>query len=298
MRTTPEPQVDITQIFPELAAMAKQTVRLHPRRGPEPGIRESKMGGLFLWPADEPSPVCIVPESPLGIDERQPQYADHPGHNDNFVSVLQLRAEDFPELEFPEDKNLFQLLWCPRDHPSAFTVDCKVYWRKEEEITQPLNQLPTPKNPNKDYLPETCCIHPERVIEYPSIRELSEEFLRKIQISEAERQDDNLYHYELSTAPGTKIGGYVNWIQDPEVPICDSGHEMKHLLTIDSIEVNDSPNSRWLAIEDQDALTRPYQERNAIIRAANLMLGDMGSIYLFICRGCEGWPIAWIFQCS
>ncbi|MFF4412879.1 hypothetical protein ACFYY8_10125 [Streptosporangium sp. NPDC001559] len=51
--TTPGSPVDITQVFPELSAYARTTVRLHPRPG-TPGIRDSHIGGPLLWPSDEP----------------------------------------------------------------------------------------------------------------------------------------------------------------------------------------------------------------------------------------------------
>lgn len=48
MRTTPLPPLDITAFFPELVPLARQTVCLHPRRGPEPGVGKSKLGGTLL----------------------------------------------------------------------------------------------------------------------------------------------------------------------------------------------------------------------------------------------------------
>jgi hypothetical protein len=33
-------------------------------------------------------------------------------------------------------------------------------------------------------------------------------------------------------APGSKIGGWVDWVQDPRWPECDRGHRMDHLLTV------------------------------------------------------------------
>src|SRR5262249_20164871 len=91
--TTPPPNVDVEAI-PDLAQLRKTTVRLHPRFGDEPALDQTKMGGSFLWPKDEPWPRC-------------------PDHEVPYVTVLQLRAEQFPEIAFYPGTNLFQLLWCP-----------------------------------------------------------------------------------------------------------------------------------------------------------------------------------------
>ncbi|HEY9368739.1 hypothetical protein [Streptomyces sp.] len=56
-RTTPARAVDIARIFPELAPLARTTVRLHPRPG-APTADASSVGGPLLWPADEPWPTC------------------------------------------------------------------------------------------------------------------------------------------------------------------------------------------------------------------------------------------------
>jgi hypothetical protein len=108
-RTTQPPCLDVVGLLPELAGRVRTTVRLHPRRGPgpEPPRDGSKMGGTFYWRRDRAWPVC---------DE----------HRSALVGVLQLRKEEFPELGFPDRKNLFQLLWCPQDHhPWA---EHRVYW--------------------------------------------------------------------------------------------------------------------------------------------------------------------------
>ncbi len=56
-RTTPPRPFDVTAPFPELAPLARTTVRLHPRAG-SPTAADSSVGGPLLWPADEPWPVC------------------------------------------------------------------------------------------------------------------------------------------------------------------------------------------------------------------------------------------------
>ena len=96
-RSTPPHLSQADKIFPELANSTVTTVRLHPRYGEESPLDASKIGGTFLWPATESWPVCPFHEIPL-------------------VTVLQLRASDFPEMPFPPGTDLFQTLWCPREH--------------------------------------------------------------------------------------------------------------------------------------------------------------------------------------
>src|ERR1044072_6491239 len=56
--TTPKPPIDLLEVLPELADLRATAVRLHPRKGRLPNRYGSKLGGTFLWPADEPWPVC------------------------------------------------------------------------------------------------------------------------------------------------------------------------------------------------------------------------------------------------
>lgn len=56
-RTTPPRPVEVTAVFPELAALARPAIRLHPRPG-SPSVGDSSVGGPLLWPAGEPWPHC------------------------------------------------------------------------------------------------------------------------------------------------------------------------------------------------------------------------------------------------
>jgi hypothetical protein len=142
VRSTPPPPLDITAFFPELAPLSRPAVRLHPRRGDESGPGESKVGGTFLWPSDEPWPLCSVghvqsePQHSLDADllhdeveeaeaYRRPFGPDIPPAllarpvgqpHGAYVGLIQLWAADVPELGFPQGCDLFQLLWCPRYH--------------------------------------------------------------------------------------------------------------------------------------------------------------------------------------
>ena len=108
MRHTRRPLVDPSVAAPELAQLTRATVRLHPR--PDKCPRDqSKLGGEILWPADEPWPHCEE-------------------HDCSYVSVLQLRREDVPELGFREGADLFQILWCPNDHEPSYVPSSRVFW--------------------------------------------------------------------------------------------------------------------------------------------------------------------------
>lgn len=73
---------------------------------------------------------------------------------------------------------------------------------------------------------------------------------------------------------------------------------MEYLLTIASAEFDGGSWGRWLAQEDQRVWGASYEKRKAVQFPANLMLGDMGNMNLFICRQCHDWPIASVLQCS
>ena len=297
MRHTRERLVDIATVLPELASLARETVRLHPRQG-ERGIADSKIGGTFLWPVDEAWPECQE-------------------HHSALIPVLQLTIEDVPELGFPSDSDLFQLLWCPNDHetlPPFYAPASEVFWRKKSNIQSPLTEFPKPLISDKKYRLNPCVVYPERVIEYPHVYELADSLphlLEKIETSPALLQAiesitefdfddsaDTLYQYWLSVADGTKVSGYPQWFQSPEIPTCRCGREMDYLLTLSSMEFDGGTWGRWLAEEDRQVWGKdvPYAVRQTVQSGANLL--DSGNLTFFICRKCEGWPIISIFQCD
>ena len=104
MKHTQKPPIDLLEIFPFLRGREKNTIRLHPRiPETELSLNQSKLGGRFLWSKEEPWPVSTVAET-------RPSHQSHSQNEIPLVSILQLRAEDFPEMQFPQGTNLFQLL--------------------------------------------------------------------------------------------------------------------------------------------------------------------------------------------
>src|SRR5262249_13899023 len=144
---------------------------LHPRYGDEPALDASKLGRTFCWPAREAWPVCPAHEIPL-------------------VTVLQLCACDFPEMSFPPGSDLFQMLWCPREHadvPECRDKPCPMSWanphfygRNRQNIARPRRNNPSPQAADYEYVPFPCRLLPERVIEFPSVYDLPENLRQRI----------------------------------------------------------------------------------------------------------------------
>jgi len=297
--TTPPPRKNVLDVLPELADRAKTIVRLHPRREEVPALADSKLGGTFLWPRAETWPRCDDLEPPdwLRSQWEVPDDADLP-----LIPVLQLRADEFPELQFYPGTDLFQLLWCPLDHNETFMAKPFVFWRNSRHVSDPLSQMPHAEITNENYLPTPCRLHPERVTEFPHISELDEHMRSKLGTWDVQDALDGvfdtaetLYEWGLSVCPSNKVGGYVFWVQSPEVPRCRCGREMTHLLTLTDMEFDGGTYPRWLPLEDQRVWGEPYDKRNAVQCAPNWQFGA-GYLYIFLCRACRHWPIKAVYQ--
>jgi uncharacterized protein (TIGR02996 family) len=285
--TTPAPPVNIEEAIPSLRGKAKTAVRLHPRPGEAP-IEASKIGGMFLWPKKEPWPVCTV------------------HGNIPYVTALQLRKEDVPELGFPDDTDLFQLLWCPVQHEedNLYCPKPAIFWRKRLTVTQPRETAPDRPAVQFGHFPNACVLYPDRVREYPdedevgpaddahqssaltSLEQSALATLRRLELPGSHshpRTPSGLYQSCLSTSEGSKVGGYPEWIQYPSYPRCDCGAEMEHLLSFGSWEWSRDSWGRWVPIEDRPLLSLPHLE-DSIAWAHGCMFGDAGQMYVFVCR--------------
>jgi hypothetical protein len=258
-RTTPKPAVDIPAVVPELKALSRVTVRLHPRYGDEPRPDESKLGGRFLWPADEP----------------WPNRDDIP-----LVPVLQLRAEDGPpNVLFRPGTDLLQLLWGPRAE-----LEPVVAWRKRAAVTGSLVPYPDTAAANMDFVPVPCRVFPERVTEYPSSGVLPAAVTAKI--DSAKDLTRERYDKLFAAAHGTKVGGYPRWPGTADPPVCTTcGWGMEYLLTVAGKEWDDRNRARWMPKEEVDA-----KNDSGFRSAAGL---NIGSVLIFVCRRCEHWPIGY-----
>lgn len=279
--TSQKPRYAVQEIASELSSLSQQAIRLHPRPNSNTQANQSKIGGSFLWPSNQKWPTCPKERS--------------------YIPLLQIFKKDFPSFPFPEGKDLFQLLWLPyNEEPHYFPQSQTYYWNtnaqemKEHPLTKSSDQ-----NPN--CLPRECQLHPETIQEYPSTTDLEEEhpeIAHKIQEWEQALAKKNspkeaykylgLYDRELSTAEGCKLGGFVHWIQEIEVPPCDCGSPMKHLLTISTWEFDGGNQLRWTTQEEvpnPQEVFEEFQDQDLekIQAPLNVMLGDAGAIYYFQC---------------
>ncbi|MFD7500488.1 hypothetical protein [Streptomyces sp. NPDC059850] len=225
-RTTPERPVDIEAMFPELAEYRRTSTRLHPRPG-TPKPQESSVAGPFLWPADEPWPMChAVHEKGRGdrladvrlerriLDEawrRDP----HRGPSDEERETLagletglhapelrdtdpipmlagaQLFTRDVPGLTGPEGCDLLQVFWCPFEaHGPDQTMDVVLKWRRAREVADVLTEIPEPIVVGRaECVPNPCVLHPEEVVEHEWIELLSEDIQERIGAWEEDLMD-------------------------------------------------------------------------------------------------------------
>lgn len=199
------------------------------------------------------------------------------------IPVLQLFAADVPGMPFPDGTNLLQLLWCPTEHETDDMFErpwtrlapvCQVFWRDSTAVELVEPRVPGGPVPNDEFVPRPCTLHPEVVADYPHLLDLTPDELTEVADSEVD-------YDQLGPAPGSKVGGWVEWAQDSEVPACDQGHAMVHLVTIASVE-------HW-----EDSWTpEPDAERNP----TGLMIADCGGYHVFTCVNCPERPTVAVSQ--
>ncbi|MEV0324401.1 DUF1963 domain-containing protein [Streptomyces sp. NPDC050658] len=272
-RHTPPRPLDVEELFPEVVPFRRETVRLHPRAG-EPTHRDSSVGGPLLWPEREPWPVCPTHEaSPM-------------------VPVVQIYRSDMPDAvrsPFPDGCDLLQVLWCPLEHAGEWVVP-HIRCRASDAVGAPAGPPPVPSAARRGRVPRPCVVHPEQVTEYASWDLPSEvrDVLEK-RFEEVEAATGWDYQYHLSTAPGIKLGGWPGWSQEPAWPRCTQCRRpMEHLLTVESWEADAESGLTWTPVEDRG---RRYD-------GPDLMLGDAGGVYLFVCTACPDRPYTHRFDCA
>lgn len=281
-RRTLSPVFDFTTAVPELAERKRAAVLLHPRYSDEPPRDGSKIGGTFLWPKDEPWPVCDV---------------DRALH---LVPVLQLRVDDFPEIGFPPGKDLLQVLWCPREHERCWAKPF-LFWRQRQAVHDPLSEMPRDEMAYPRYVPLPCRLFPERVTELPSVHELGPllEKLKEWNEREHKFPGKNMEsEYAVATPQvGWKIGGWPHWLQAPRVPVCKCGQAMELLLSFGS----EYKFAAKAPVQEAHLYTPTGKRDQARVEnAANapqIQFMDDGLQFTFICRHCPSWPVETISQC-
>ncbi|MCW3817975.1 hypothetical protein ONA91_26345 [Micromonospora sp. DR5-3] len=183
------------------------------------------------------------------------------------LPVAQLYVRDVPLLRPPEQADMLQVLWCPFDHPEQYIPKTALFWHSSTAVTDILTAPPEPAVvQHEGYVPEPCLVHPEQVVEYPAPLELDRDLREQVEQWSArhkagaepgsayDQAEAAFYQYELSVAPGWKVGGWAPWtFTDPHpqhCPACNT--QMVPLLTIASNEWDDS-NHSWIPYEDQAA---------------------------------------------
>ena len=261
----------------------KPTVLLHPRQCTVLDPFASKLGGHFAWPVDEPWPQCSE-------------------HGDSFAAIMQLTKTDVPELGFPEEKDLFQLLWCPDNHgdnldgPRIYVV-----WRSINEIGELRERRTYKYEAEFDcHLPQECRFFPERLEETDPhvgeelieqvdkyIIENGQEDLEVMQASSSSREEP--HRLLFSAAPTTKVGGFICTVEDPWYPTSSCGTKMEYLLTVASRDIGDGVSGyRWAPSDIQRDEKGLYVFTSFF--GSDLCLADMGSIHVYVCRNCNDCP--------
>ncbi|MET9615420.1 hypothetical protein [Kitasatospora indigofera] len=241
------------------------------------------------WPACEgPHPEDDLPVSPADVRLRRQlhragplggstieqwraavdaTYEGHPwsGEPNALLPVAQLYACDIPDLPCPAGADLLQVLWCPLNHEPQWMPASRVVWRSSTDVGELLAQPPLPADVSRygDYVPEPCVLHPEVVTEFQSPFELENDLRERIE-DWCEREFTGTdprylypeefrayYQYELSVAPGWKVGGWGPWsFCDPSVMECTTcDGVMRPLLTISSGALD---GTGWDPIEDRE----------------------------------------------
>ncbi|MEV0136626.1 hypothetical protein AB0H83_50410 [Dactylosporangium sp. NPDC050688] len=202
------------------------------------------------------------------------------------VPVAQLYRRDIPDFTGPDDADLLQVLWCPLDHPEeGYNPRVRLYWRRSADVTWPLNVAPEPTVVSGAYLPTPCVVHPEQIREYQYSGLLPVDLGARITAWQDEAQggdhaDDEKdagrsYQYDLSLAPGWKVGGFANWsLTDPHPMNCaECGTAMTLLFTADSSEWHGTGGS-WRPMEEPpDVSSNP----------TDVSIGRGYALYVFRC---------------
>ncbi|UKD56756.1 hypothetical protein L3Q65_08560 [Amycolatopsis sp. FU40] len=269
---------------------------------------------------------------------RRAEFADDPAASLPMAPIAQFYARDIPELPFPDGTDVCQVLWCPTDHEPHYGPRPLVRWRNSADVTE----IRAATEPDREFsdeesLPSPCRIWPERVTEYPHADDLPSAELRA-RIAEWEKGTEWTYYEHLSAAPGSKVGGWISWVQYPHWPECGRGHRMDHLLTVSSTESGGWQS--WMPLEEQATTTfvkqvwyqlvdggssgttigldeefdatemtywgavAPETVRERVVPEdrsgsgrLDLMLGDVGDVYVFVCAVCPDRPVGVEFQC-
>ncbi|GAA3751664.1 hypothetical protein GCM10022225_40040 [Plantactinospora mayteni] len=219
------------------------------------------------------------------------RYRPRPHPVPNPMTVLaQLRADDVPDLPRPGGADLLQVLWCPFEHEQdrLWGPTVRLHWRREAGLTR-VRPGPPPSGEvgNEGYLPRSCRVFPEQVVEYPFPDELPAELRARVDDWEQESGADYVATF---MAPGWKVGGYANWSLTDLIPTpCpECAGPTALALVVASSEYDGGTRDRWRPVE------RPRPDDEPPDRYApgptGVTVGRWGSLRIFVCPTCPGTP--------
>ncbi|MFC1400606.1 MULTISPECIES: hypothetical protein [Streptacidiphilus] len=196
------------------------------------------------------------------------------------LPVLQVFRKDVPALGFPEGADLLQVLWCPFDaHGEGLAIDLRLVWRDSAMISAPMVEAPELKVVGRaGYVPDVCVLHPEEVVEHQSFELLPNAIQNALEEWEDwESEEAPHYQYDLSVAPGWKVGGFASWhLTGPQEMVCGCGAPMRLLLTVDTKEW-DNGSLSWMPFEDAELSTYGLSTPTRVV------VGRAGSLRVFVC---------------
>jgi hypothetical protein len=267
--------------------VAPGDVRLGRRILTEAWARPRAEGADLLTPEER----VIVDRGSASGATRIPQDGPVP-----LIPVAQLYASDVPALPRPAGTDLLQVLWCAFDHDEDYLPAVELRRRASADVIDPLAAAPQPSVIGNDgYLPEPCVLHPETVTEYPAPHELPEELAERIEAWEEEQNPGELddvttvdYQYDLSVAPGCKLGGHAPWsFSDPFPMACpECGSDVRPLLTLDGTEW-DGGSGSWRPVEDADYTGLHFLGPAC---ATQLTIGRGYNLQLYVCTASYDHP--------
>lgn len=282
------------ELLAKSSAPTIPAVWLRPTIKADAGLTASKLGGKIAWPKTTKWPKCD------GGDE---VYEHVPGRNDNYVPLAQFRKDDFPEINFPEESDILQLLWCPRLHMDAHNEDwvdgpkMKAFWHSVGQLEDLGN--PKPRCPDPGLVPRECIFDPLRLDDTVMWVHLTESQRSKAVGPLAEEQYSGSLEWVPDEAvpalqwgetagpiPGTKLLGYLNYgfhsLLEQNVPECNGGHRMSHLFTLTSGEI-DPGEGKWYIRQRYRGGGEPLE---SWLRAL------VGVFHVFYCDKCQDHPVS------
>jgi hypothetical protein len=312
IRTAPR-ILHLGTICPSMDGLMKPSIRLHAVRDDTVTAFDSHMAGPFLANDQVTWPRCDCHQTPMlgGVQIWRRDLEARPFEvQGELFEDLFLPPGGTVGMEFPDGNDVLQVFWCPFDHPHEQSAH-HLRWLDSSRVYTALARNPSYRQPPEfsGMVPMPCRLHPEWYPDYPSLedaleltrwpdlhRELKamleqgtagpasldyDEYTSKQCINE-------FYSQNFGAIDGIKWSGYPCWIQSSEVPSCECGTPMQHLLTVAS-SCDPTIGSQPVIIDS----IQPVQWDT------ELCMGDVGSVYYFICPKCPGGTqCKTVFQCS